>query len=106
MFLCCHLFQVVREAYPDHTQFDQKSEYYDAAAKPDSPKWFMVDVKLVRKLSRLIPLEELKQAAASGGPLASMALVKFGRLSVQHVTATEWEAVLAMEAAGSSQEEG
>lgn len=95
---------MVRESYPDHTQFDPKSEYYDAAAKPDSPKWFMVDVQLVRKLSRLIPLEELKGAAAAGGALAGMALVKFGRLSVQHVTAAEWEAVLAMEAADGSQE--
>lgn len=39
--------QIVREAYPDHTQWDSKSDYYDASSSRDKPKWFMVDCKLV-----------------------------------------------------------
>lgn len=90
--------QVVREAYPDHTQFEKGGKYYDASSKPDSPKWFMVDVKFERQLARQIPLEELKRHGAEGGPLAAMALIKYGRLSVQPVTAAEWEFVLGLEA--------
>ncbi|KAL4855737.1 3-deoxy-manno-octulosonate cytidylyltransferase [Chlorella vulgaris] len=81
--------QVVREAYPDHTQFEQGGKFYDASSKPDSPKWFMVDVKFERQLARQIPLEELKRHGAAGGPLAAMALIKYGRLSVQPVTAAD-----------------
>jgi predicted RNA-binding protein with PUA-like domain len=42
------LVEVVREAYPDHTQFDPTSKYFDAKSSDDSPKWSMVDIKLVR----------------------------------------------------------
>ncbi|KAI3423961.1 hypothetical protein D9Q98_009795 [Chlorella vulgaris] len=92
------VIEVVREAYPDHTQFEKGGKYYDASSKPDSPKWFMVDVKFERQLARQIPLEELKRHGAEGGPLAAMALIKYGRLSVQPVTAAEWEFVLGLEA--------
>ena len=88
--------QVVREAYPDHTQWEPTSEYYDASSSQESPKWFMVDVQLVRRLRRQISLEELKRHAVAG-PLADMALVRQGRLSVQPVTAAQWAYVLALE---------
>lgn len=91
-------WQVVREAYPDHTQFDRASQYYDAGSKAESPRWFMVDVRLVRRLARQIPLEELKSHGASASaPLADMALIKHGRLSVQPVTPAQWDFVLALE---------
>ena len=45
--------EVASEPYPDHTQFDAKSEYYDPAANPDKPKWYMVDVKPVQKLPKV-----------------------------------------------------
>lgn len=51
----------------------------------------------VRKLERQISLEELKGHSGPGGPLASMALFKYGRLSVQPVTEAEWEFVLGLE---------
>lgn len=51
----------------------------------------------VRKLERQIPLQELKSHSGSGGALASMALFKYGRLSVQPVAAAEWEFVLGLE---------
>lgn len=85
--------KVVREAYPDHTAFDTKSKYFDAKSSPENPRWFMVDIKLVRKFKRLIPLEELRDIKA----LKDMALLQKGsRLSVQPVTAREWDAILAL----------
>ena len=54
---------VQREAYPDPTQFDPKSDHYDAQSDPENPRWYMVDVKLVRKLDRVIPLDELRVGA-------------------------------------------
>lgn len=85
--------KVVREAYPDHTAFDAKSKYFDAKSSPEDPRWFMVDIKLVRKFKRLIPLEELRDIKA----LKDMALLQKGsRLSVQPVTAREWDAIVAL----------
>ena len=48
--------EVVREAYPDPTQFDRRSEYHDAASTPEAPRWFAVDVKLVRRIEPVITL--------------------------------------------------
>lgn len=81
--------EVVREAYPDHTQFDPGSKYFDPKATPDKPRWFMPDVRFVRKFPRLVPLAEIRQTPG----LADMQLVRFGRLSVQSVTETEWEII-------------
>jgi predicted RNA-binding protein with PUA-like domain len=81
--------EVVRGAYPDHTQFDPGSKYFDAKASPDSPRWFMPDVRFVRKFPRVVPLAEIRQTPG----LQDMQLVKFGRLSVQLVTEKEWEIV-------------
>ncbi|KAI8466010.1 MAG: PUA-like domain-containing protein [Monoraphidium minutum] len=88
--------KVVREAYPDHTQFDKTSEYYDPKASEDKPRWFMVDIQLERRLERQVSLEELK--SHKGGPLAGMALFQQSRLSVQPVAAAEWEFVLGLAA--------
>ncbi|MBM0108417.1 EVE domain-containing protein [Steroidobacter sp. S1-65] len=80
---------VQREAYPDPTQFDSKSDHYDAMSDPDNPRWFMVDVKLVRKFDTVISLDELRKHAA--GKLKDMIVLKRGnRLSVTPVTKSEW----------------
>ena len=85
--------RVASAAYPDPSQFDPGSEWYDARSTRDAPRWFVVDVKFVRKLPRVIPLAELKAHPA----LAEMVVTKKGsRLSVQPVTAAEFAAVLAM----------
>ena len=87
------LAKVARAAYPDPTQFDKKSEYFDAGASRDTPRWLVVDVKFVRKFPRVIPLTELKASPL----LADMMVTKKGsRLSVQPVTPAEFAAVLAM----------
>ncbi|MDY6948230.1 MAG: EVE domain-containing protein [Pseudomonadota bacterium] len=80
---------VQREAYPDATQFDSKHDHYDADATADKPRWYMVDVKLVRKFDNVIPLDELRKHAA--GSLKDMIVLKRGnRLSITPVTKREW----------------
>jgi predicted RNA-binding protein with PUA-like domain len=84
--------RVCREAYPDPSQHDPKSEYYDAKSDPANPRWSMVDVEYVAHLPRAVTLEEIKQEPA----LREMVLVHRGRLSVQPVTRAELERVVAM----------
>ena len=88
------LAEVASDAYPDPSQFDPNSDYFDAGSSRDNPRWILVDVKFVRRLKRTITLKELQ-----GRPeLAEMALVRKGnRLSVMPVTVTEWKAILALE---------
>jgi predicted RNA-binding protein with PUA-like domain len=89
------IVNVVKESYPDPTQFDKKSKYYDATSSEQNPRWFCVDVKLERKLETPVTLAELKEHAE--GALSGMALFKMKRLSVQPVSAEEWEFVLGLE---------
>lgn len=84
--------EVVREGYPDHTALDPSHDYYDADSNEDTPTWFMVDVKAVKKLASPVGLPEIKNSAA----LSEMALVKVGRLSVVPVRPNEWDTVIAM----------
>jgi predicted RNA-binding protein with PUA-like domain len=81
------IVRVSREAYPDATQFDRKSEYFDAKAPRESPRWFNVEVTLVQK-TRLIGLPELRAARE----LATMRVLQRGnRLSITPVDAREWK---------------
>ena len=82
--------EVIREAYPDFTQFDPKSDYYDATSNPERPKWKMVDVGFVEKFDEIISLEELRKRPE----LAGMTLLSRGRLSVQPVEERYWNAIL------------
>ena len=84
--------EVVREGYPDPTALDEKSPGYDAASTPESPVWFAVDLRAREALPRPVTLAEVKARA----DLKQMALVRVSRLSVQPVTATEWNAILTM----------
>lgn len=85
--------EIVREGYEDYTAFDEKHPYYDPKSDKSNPKWFMVDVKFVRKLKRIVPLKELQ----SYPQLSEMALIKRGRLSVQPVTEEEYNFILSQE---------
>ncbi len=85
------LAKVVRAGYPDPTQFDRRSDYHDAAATLEAPRWFAVDVAYERPFTRPLPLEELRQVPA----LKNMMLLQRGaRLSVQPVSAAEWAAIV------------
>jgi len=78
--------EVVSKAYPDATQFDRKSPYFDAKATREAPRWFNVDVKLVAK-TRLVGLAELRRHPE----LANMRVLARGnRLSITPVEPTEW----------------
>jgi predicted RNA-binding protein with PUA-like domain len=80
------LAEVASAAYPDPTQFDRKSEYYDAGASREAPRWLLVDIR-ARTKTRLVPLAELREHAA----LADMVVLKRGnRLSITPVTESEW----------------
>jgi predicted RNA-binding protein with PUA-like domain len=80
------LAKVSAKAYPDATQFDPRSPYYDAAATKTAPRWLNVDVTLVEK-TRLIPLTELRAYAE----LADMRILARGnRLSITPVEPIEW----------------
>jgi predicted RNA-binding protein with PUA-like domain len=81
------LAEVASVAYPDASQFDRKSPYYDKDSKKDAPRWFNVDVRALRK-TRLVSLPELKQQKA----LAKMVTLRPGnRLSITPVTEAEWQ---------------
>jgi len=83
--------RVCREAYPDATQFDPKSHYYDEKSSPDEPRWSLVDVEFVEEFAELISLEQLKTDAA----LEGMLVIRRGmRLSVQPVDAAHFRRVL------------
>ncbi|MBX2810897.1 MAG: EVE domain-containing protein [Myxococcales bacterium] len=85
--------EVTRAGYPDPTQFDPKAKYFDPKSNPEAPRWYVVDVRAAKLLPRVVSLEELKQEQA----LSSMMVVQKGaRLSVQPVTAREWEIVIQM----------
>ncbi len=85
--------EVARESYPDDTAWDPENNHFDPKSTPESPRWFMVDVRFVRKFDQPIPLAQLK-----GIPeLAGMELIKKGsRLSVMPVSQQEYETICAM----------
>jgi len=85
--------EVARAGYPDPTQFDPKSNHYDAEAKRDEPRWYMVDIKHAQTFPALVPLPLLRGTPA----LRDMVLLRKGsRLSVQPVTADEWKTIVAL----------
>ena len=85
------LAEVCAKAYPDETQFDRNSKYYDAKATRDNPRWVNVEVKFVKK-TRLLGLAELREHKE----LAGMRLLARGnRLSITPVDPDEWKFITA-----------
>jgi predicted RNA-binding protein with PUA-like domain len=83
------IVEISRLAYPDATQFDPKSPYYDAKSSRDAPRWVHVDVKLVRK-TKLLQLQTLRDTRG----LDDMVTLRRGnRLSITPVTASEWKII-------------
>jgi predicted RNA-binding protein with PUA-like domain len=86
--------EVASEAYPDPSQFEKKSRYFDPGSSREDPRWMLVDVKFVRKLKRTITLDELRNHET----LEDMQLLRKGnRLSVMPVAAGEWRYILTLE---------
>jgi predicted RNA-binding protein with PUA-like domain len=87
---------IVKDGYPDETAFDAKHHHYDADSKPDAPRWFVVDVKLIRKFERIITLDELRRHAPK--TLEEFVLLRRGnRLSVMPVAKKHWDFILTLE---------
>lgn len=84
------LAEVTQTAFPDPTQFDKKSDYYDAKSTADNPRWSCVEVGYVETFRRLVSLEDLRQSPA----LKSLLILRPGnRLSVTPVTAQEFREI-------------
>lgn len=86
------LAEVVKGGYPDHTQFNPESHYYDPKSDPDNPRWYMVDVKFKQKFPTLLSLKDIK-----GMPgIKQLGLLKKGhRLSIMPVTEDEFNRLMA-----------
>ena len=86
------IVDVAKAAYPDETQFDRRSRYYDSAATPDEPRWFNVDLRFVKK-TPLVGIGELRSHQA----LAKMPILQRGnRLSITPVSPAEWKYILGL----------
>lgn len=88
------IVKVVRDGYPDATAFERGHVHFDPGSKREAPRWFMVDVTLERRLSRVITLEELRGHAE----LRGLILLRPGnRLSVMPVATAHWKLILSLE---------
>jgi predicted RNA-binding protein with PUA-like domain len=83
------IVEISKLAYPDSTQFDPKSEYYDAKSTRDAPRWVNVDVKLLRK-TRLVTVPMLRETPGLEGMVT---LRRGNRLSITPVTPAEWKII-------------
>jgi predicted RNA-binding protein with PUA-like domain len=84
------IVEIAKLAYPDATQFDRKSIYFDPKATRDNPRWFNVEIRLVKK-TQLVPLSELRDYPR----LAGMQLLQRGnRLSITPVDPAEWKFIM------------
>ena len=82
--------EIVCEPYPDPTQFDATSEYFDPKSKPGAPTWVLVDVAYVRHFEQIVTLEAIKAHPL----LAQMKVAQRGsRLSITPVEKAEFEEV-------------
>jgi predicted RNA-binding protein with PUA-like domain len=88
------IVKIASQAYPDPTQFDPRSKYFDPKSSEENPRWYLVDVAFERKLERPVTLKEIKEQPS----LADFTLTRRGnRLSVFPVSEEHWEAVLDLE---------
>jgi predicted RNA-binding protein with PUA-like domain len=85
------IIQIVSAPYPDSSAFEPTNKHFDPKSTPATPRWYMVDVKLVRKFDRIIGLQALKQHKT----LSDMPVIMRGnRRSITPVTAAEWKFIL------------
>lgn len=88
------IMKIASRAYPDPTQFDPESKYYDPKSDPEDPRWLLVDVAFDRRLKRPVTLKELKEQRGLDGFLLTR---RGNRLSVFPVSREHWKAILALE---------
>lgn len=85
------VMRIVRTGYPDPTQFDPDSDYFEPKSPKDAPRWLAVDVQHVRTFARTVPLAELREHPILG---AMQVCMRGQRLSVMPVTDEEWQETL------------
>lgn len=86
--------RIASQAYPDPTQFDPGSDYFDAKSTTEAPRWLLIELAFERKLKRPITLTELKQHPA----LADFRLIQRGnRLSIFPIRKQHWNLILGLE---------
>ena len=89
----CKISKICKESYPDITQFDKKSKYYDPKATEEVPRWFLVDMEPVAKFDEMVTLDQLKDNSS----LEGMLVIKRGqRLSIQPVEKEHFDEVCQM----------
>jgi predicted RNA-binding protein with PUA-like domain len=88
--------EVLRDGYPDESALDKRSPYYDAKSTRAEPLWYQVDVRAIEKFEHPVSLAELKRVPE----LATLVLLHISQLSVQPVTAAEWDAIVRLARGG------
>lgn len=87
------IMQVVREAYPDPTQFDKHDPHFDPKSTRDAPRWSVVDLEFVERFSATIAFSKLREVAA----LETMRILQRGnRLSVTPVSSKHWKRICSL----------
>lgn len=87
------VMKIAQSAYPDATQFDSKSIYFDEKSSTENPRWLCVDVKFVKKFSRIVTLTEIKQQKV----LEDLPILRQGsRLSIVPLTDKQFEFILSL----------
>ncbi len=81
--------RVSKKAYPDPTQFERNSKYFDQKSDPADPRWSLVDVEFVARFPEMVSLDDIKAETE----LADMELIRYGRLSVQSVTKAQFDRI-------------
>lgn len=81
--------KVASEPYPDPTQFDPDSKYFDKKSSEEDPTWKLVDVSFVQKFDNPVTRDAIKEESA----LQDMVLLNRFRLSITPVTEAEWEKI-------------
>ena len=90
------VMEISRAGYPDHTAFEKRHAHFDAGSDANNPRWYMVDVRLQRRLKRVITLEELRAHATSN--LSELLILRRGnRLSIVPVSSANWKFILSLE---------
>jgi predicted RNA-binding protein with PUA-like domain len=85
--------EIVKEGYPDHTQFDPDNDHYDPKSDPKNPTWMMIDIKFVKEFKNPVTIDVIK----SNPKLKNMKLIARGnRLSVMSVTKDEFDEIVKM----------
>ena len=88
------IMKIASDPYPDPTQFDRKSNYFDAKSSKDDPRWLLRDVEFVRKLKRTITLAEIRETKGLDGLILTR---KGNRLSIMPIEKKHWKKLLSLE---------